>query len=58
MVLGIKEILSLCLLIHFSLSEDFIEFLVEGETVEFTQQIRTDRLTIITVIDIDAVSGR
>ena len=57
MVLGIKEILLLGLTIHFTRSDD-LEFLVEGETVEFTQQIRTDRLTIITVIDIDTVSGR
>ena len=54
MVLGIAGIF---LLVHLTRTED-LEFLVEGETIEFTQQIRTDRLTIITVIDIDTVSGR
>ena len=54
MVLGIAGIL---VLVHLTRPED-LEFLVEGETIEFTQQIRTDRLTIITVIDIDTVSGR
>ena len=39
-------------------SDDTFSFLVEGEEVEFTQRTKTDRLTIIVSIDIDAVSGR
>ena len=54
MVLGIAGIL---VLVHLTRPEE-LEFLIEGETIEFTQQIRTDRLTIITIIDIDTVSGR
>ena len=62
MVLQVKGIVIFYFLVLLTvppiLSEDYLEFLVEGETIEFTQKTRTDRLTIITVIDIDAISGR
>ena len=62
MVLQVKGIVIFYFLVLLTvpsiLSEDYLEFLVEGETIEFTQKTRTDRLTIITIIDIDAISGR